>query len=533
MGWKKSGEQTLALGVQVACLFFVALEGARASTPIQAAPHCALSFATVVAIQGEVRYRTPVQAWQPAMLEQALCAGAELQVAPGSRAALRLNNGSTIPLDQNTHIIIRGLAANGRAVQIELVSGSINVATSSTAPIQIVTPHGQVETDGGDFAVRVTPQQSALSVFEGDVAVSNPEGSVLLHSDETVFFAQLSAPKRDITVKPQELVQWVVQYPALINASDTQPAAWAEAARANEQGRSLDALISLDQVPNAARSAEYYVYRAHLLLLAGQVDEARSNVERALKLKADLPDAWALLAILDLGKNDAVQALQHAQKATELGPQSATAYLAHSYALQANRQPETALTSARRVVELAPNNALGYTRLAELELACGDRAVALRSARRAEQLDPKLVDAKAMLGFVYLSQAKLNAAYAAFDAAVQLSSADPRARMGLGLTRIRQGQLQAGREDLELATSLDPENPLLRTYLGRAYEEEGRNGESAAQYARAQRADPQDPTPYSFNAIRLANLNQRVSAMHEIRAALARNENRAVYRGQT
>ena len=131
------------------------------------------------------------------------------------RAALRLSDGTTIPLDQNTHLIIRGLAPKGRAIQIELLSGSIKVATGASSPIQIVTPHGQVDTAGGDFAVKVTPQQASLSVFDGKVGVSNPEGSLQLHGDETAFFAQLSAPKRDITVKPRDMVQWVVQYPAI------------------------------------------------------------------------------------------------------------------------------------------------------------------------------------------------------------------------------------------------------------------------------------------------------------------------------
>ena len=375
-----------------------------------------------------------------------------MQVANGSRAALRLSNGSTVPLDQNTHLIIRGRGGDG-AIQIELLSGSINVSTGTSSPIQVVTPHGRVETSGGDFAVKVTPQQAALSVFEGKVGVSNPEGSLQLQGDETAFFAQLSAPKRDITVKPRDMVQWVVQYPAILTARSAPPA-WAEAARAYEQGRPLDALISLDQVPAPSRSAEYYLFRANLLLLAGRADEARTNVETALKMKPDLADAWALLAIVDMGRNDAPQALRHAEKATQLGPQSPTAYLAHSYALQANRQAEAALTSARRMVELAPDSALGHTRLAELELARGDRAAAMQAAKRAEQLDPKLADAKAMLGFVYLSQDQVAAARAAFESAIQLNSADPRSRMGLGLARIRQGQLQAGREDLELAASL-------------------------------------------------------------------------------
>ena len=517
-------------GLRAACLLVAWACAASAATP-SLASRCETSGAMLVAIQGEVRYRLPPQAWQPAQLEQTLCAGDELQVGTGSRAALRLNDGSTIPLDQNTHLIIRGQEGEGRAMQIELLSGNINVATGTASPIQIITPHGRVDTAGGDFALKVTPQRAAVSVFEGKVAVNNPEGSLQLQGDESAFFAQLSAPKRDITVKPRDTVQWVVQYPAILAPGNTQPA-WAGAAHAYEQGHSLEALISLDQVPAAARSAEYFVYRANLLLLAGRTDEAQENVERALKLKPELAEAWALQAIVDLGHNDPARALMHAQKAVELGPQSPAAYLAQSYALQANRQTPAALASARRMVELAPDSALGHTRLAELDLARGDRAAAMQSAQRAQQLAPNLADAKTMLGFVYLSQDKLDAARTEFESAIQLNSADPRSRMGQGLVRIRQGQLRAGREDLELAISLDPENPLLRTYLGRAYDAEGRSDDAAKQYARAQRADPQDPTPYFFNAIRLADQNQPVSAAQEMREALARNDNRAVYRGQ-
>ena len=532
MIWMKTRGPAFALGLHVASLLVTPLHAAEPAAPARAAQPCEKSAATIAALQGEVRYRALGQAWQAATLDQALCAGVELQVSPGGRAVLRLNNGSTIPLDQNTHIILRGLASDGLAVQMELVSGNINVATSGAAPIQLITPHGRVDTKGGDFAVKVTPQKSALSVFEGDVAVSSSGGNVLLHSDETAYFAQVAAPSRDITVKPRDLVQWVLQYPAIIQAQDAKGTPWAAAASALEQGHLLDALISLDQVPSAARSAEYFVFRANLLLLAGEADEARTNLDTALQLNPSLADAWALRAILDLGKNDTAQALQYAEKAIQTGPQSAAAHLAHSYALQADRQTEAALASARHVVELAPERALGYTRLAELELARGDSAAALQAAQRAEQINPKSVDAKAMLGFVYLSQVKLKDARAAFESAVQLNSADPRARMGLGLTRIRQGQLQSGREDLELAASLDPENPLLRTYLGRAYQEEGRNSEAAEQYARAKRLDPKDPTAFYFAALQLAEENRPVSAREALQEALSRNENRAVYRGK-
>lgn len=518
--------RTLGLRAMVLCCVLAVQNGVAAASATQCAP-----IARIVAIQGAVQVRSGQQAWQAASNEQALCAGDELQVASAARAALRLNDNSTIPLDQNTQLILRGLGA-GKVVQIELLQGNINVAAGRTAPIQIVTPHGQLATAGANFAVKVTPQQTATAVFAGKVDASNAEGSLQLQSDESAFFAQLSVPKRDIAVKPRDMVQWVVQYPAILSRSSTQPA-WAEAAKAYEQGHSLEALIDLDQVPATARSAEYFVYRANLLLLVGRTDEAQQNIDSALKLKPDMADAWALQTIVDLGRNDPQIALTHANQAVALGPQSPAAYLAQSYALQANRQAGAALASAQQMVKLAPESALGHTRLAELQLAGGDRAGALDSANRAVTRDPNLTDAQSILGFTALSLDQDERARSAFEAATKLNSADPRARMGLGLTRIHQGQLQAGREDLELAASLDPENALLRTYLGRAYAQEGRAQDAADQYARAKHSDPQDPTPYFFSALQLAEANRPVSAKEELQEASSRNENRAVYRGQS
>ena len=302
-GWRRS-----LLGLSSVCVFGLSY-AAHAAEPALGAPMpsvqgCTAPIARVIAIQGEVRVRTQQQAWQPATIEQALCAGDELQVAAGGRGALRLG-ATTLPLDQNTHLILRGHSADGKTLQIELVSGNINVATDASSQVQIVTPHGKVSTTGGDFAVSVTAQQAALSVFGGKVAVSNPAGGLELLGDETAFFAQLSAPKRDITVKARDSVQWVVQYPALLPSGAAQPSAWAEAARQYEQGRVLDALIALDQVPAAARNADYYNYRANIFLLAGRAADAMADIEQAKKLNPDLAETWALQTIFDLGQTTA------------------------------------------------------------------------------------------------------------------------------------------------------------------------------------------------------------------------------------
>ena len=505
---------------------------AQAASIEPGADRCPNPLARVVAAQGEVRLRAGEGAWRAAGAEEGLCPDDELSVAAGARAALRLSNGSNVPLDQNTDLILRGWSADGKTLLVELRAGNINVAAGKSAPIQIMTPHGRIDSSGGEFAVRVTPQQAALSVFQGKAEVNNPEGSLQLQGDETAYFAQWSAPKRDFTVKSQDMVQWTAQSPLFLAPLANKNSSWADAARAYEQGRTVDALIELDRVPLENRNAEYFIFRANIMLFAGRMEEARTNVSKALQLNAQSGEAWAMQSVVSLMSGNAQQALSDAQRAVQLDATSAGAYFALSYALQANRRPGAALEAAQRAVALAPQSALAATRLAELELAAGDRAAAAESAARAEQLDPHLADAKTIRGFVSLSAKNIAEARAAFLAAIQINSADPKSRLGLGLTRIYSGQLQLGREDLELAVSLDPENPLLRTYLGRAYEAEGRTRDAQEQYARAKQLDPRDPTAYFFEALQLAEANQPVSASAQLQAALQRNENRSVYRGQ-
>src|SRR5262249_46080579 len=76
----------------------------------------------------------------------------------------------------------------------------------------------------------------------------------------------------------------------------------------------------------------------------------------------------------------------------------------------------------------------------------------------------------------------------------------------------------------------DPEDAAARSYLGKAYYELRRSTEAGKELARAKQADPNDPTPHFYDAIRLQNENRPVEALDEMRAAMDRNGQRAVYR---
>lgn len=524
------GAKRISQSFHKACLV-LALSVAYPTIGSASPTKCGSPLATLVAIRGEVRVKSPDMEWRTADLDQDLCAGDEIEVGGASRAALRLVDDISFPLSEKTRFAIRGSGKDGQ-LEVELLKGSINLVVGSKVPLRVITPHGSLESSTADYALTVEQERAALSVFEGSVALRTPQGSMDLRGDESAYFTEWAAPKRDIALKPRDSVHWVVQYPAILPKKTGARTPWSGAVEAFETGRSLDALIALDQVRPEDRSAEYHAYRAHVLLLAGREQEAAASIDAAMQAQPGLAEAWALRAILDLGKNELGQAQANSAKAIQLNPESPAAHLAQSYVLQAQSRQMAALQSAKRMAQLAPDSALAHARVAELELVAGELESASLAAERAVSLEPNSSDAQSILGYVRMGQDRDGEARSAFESAVKLNSADARARMGLGLVRIRQGELQAGREDLELAASLDPENALLHTYLGRSYDEEGRAQDAARQYAYARKSDPNDPTPYFFWALQLKELNLPVSARGEMEAALSRNENRSIYRGR-
>ena len=185
-----------------------------------------------------------------------------------------------------------------------------------------------------------------------------------------------------------------------------------------------------------------------------------------------------------------------------------------------------------RAIALAPGDALAWARLAELELSLGYLDPALAAAKQAAALNPDLAHTQSVLGFAYLTRIQIPEAKAAFEKAVTLNPAAPLPRLGLGLAMIRRGDLNNGTEQIEIAAILDPDNSLIRSYLGKAYFEQKRIALARAEYATAKRLDPNDPTPWFYSAILKQTTNQPVAALHDLRKAMALNDNRAVYRSR-
>jgi Tfp pilus assembly protein PilF len=460
------------LALLAACL--LALATSRSATGADAC-------AQVVSVQGQVEIQRPGQTdWvRVERLEARLCPGERLRTGADSRAALLVAPQALVRVTQNTVIAIHVTPDETR---VEFESGAVYSISRFPRRYRIITPFVNAGVEGTEFLVSLGANTAEVAVYEGRVLAEDLIGERgarrSLASGEVARFARGAAPVVSALVNPTDAVQWALYYPPL--------------------------------APEATG--------AERLLRLGRVDEAEREADPALA------------AIIRVVKNDKLGALDLARRAVGEDARSARAWLALSYAQQADFKLEDALASATRAVELEPSNSVAQARRAELLLSVGRIQDAEAAASDAVAANPADSRARTVLGFAHLARLDPTRAREQLLQALALDSADPLPRLGLGLAAIKEGRLAEGRSEIEIAVALDPQNALLRSYLGKAYSDELRDELAGEQLERAKKLDPRDPTPWYYNAIRLQALNRPGEALQELQQSIERNDNRAVYR---
>ncbi len=496
-------------------------------------------IATVVSVQGTVEaQRAGGTEWQPVKLKDTLQAGDKIRVRDKSRADLAMLDQSVLRLNANTTITIEAVKEERTGV-VDLIKGAAHFFSRGPGSLDVKTPYTIAGVRGTEFLINVEANRTLLTIFEGTVLAQNPAGSLTLTGGQSAVAEAGKAPVLRVVARPRDAVQWALYYPPVVWFRPDEFAAgpgWQgkvrqslEAYRKGDLQRAFDAIAT---VPDTVPDPRFFGYRASLLLAVGRVDEANADIGRALALKPNDPNALALQTIIALVQNDRHKALEVAQKAVEVAPDSATARIALSYAQQARFDLEGARASLEKAVELDPQNALAWARLAELWSSFGYLDKARDAAQRAVALDPDLSLTQTILGFAYLTEVDIKQAKAAFEKAIALDQAAALPRLGLGLAKIRDGDLDKGGRDIEIAASLDPNNSLIRSYLGKTYYEEKRTTLDEREYTVAKELDPQDPTPYFYDAIAKQTTNRPVEALRDYQKAVELNDNRAVYRSK-
>ncbi|MBS1244013.1 MAG: hypothetical protein H6R41_550 [Deltaproteobacteria bacterium] len=461
----------------------------------------------VVSAQGVVEVKAAGQTqWLAVKLNETYCPGDTIRTDRKSRADIALYNHPVLRLDQNSTVTLGGMR-DERTSLVDMVSGAALFFSRVTRNLEVRTATVNAGVEGTEFFLRVEEGKTDLTVFEGKVLAANAAGTLPVTTGQSAVAEAGKAPAYRTVVRPRDAVQWALYYPPIV---DPRPAGLKE-----DSG-----------------DPRFYTTRASQLLAVGRVDEANADIAKALAMDPKNSDAFALQSIVAVTQNEKGKALDLAQRAVASDPKSATARIALSYAQQAHFDLPGALASLDDAVKLAPENALAWARLAELQQSFGHLDKSLGAAKKAAGLNPDLSRTQTVLGFSHLTRIETKEAQGVFEKAIKLDDTDPLPRLGLGLAKIRDGNLEEGRREIEIAMSLDPNNSLIRSYLGKAYYEEKRDKLATGQFDMAKSLDPSDPTPYFYDAIEKQTTNRPAEALQDMENAIARNDNRAIYRSR-
>ncbi|WP_035615971.1 tetratricopeptide repeat protein [Haloferula sp. BvORR071] len=499
------------------------------SACVAAASSAAAQDAKVLEIENIVQASKGGQGdWAAAAKEQSLAIGDRIRTRQRSRATLRLTDLYTMRLEQFTTVeIAPGLFSENKP-RLDVGSGAAFIfSREKEGEIDIKTPAANGAMRGTQLYVKVAADgTSRFQVLEGQVELSNGQGKLTLGAGEAGEAAPGRAPKRTAVIMANNLLQWALYYPAVLDPGELGMGGGEEKAVSKSLAayRSGDLLEALESYPNRGPQGNGgRLYRASVLLAVGRLDEADKDIRG---VPADNPGRRAIQRMLAAVKNEEKEPWPDGSLTT------ASEAIAESYYRQSRADLNGAREAATIATRISPNNGYAWTRLAELEFSFGRTKQAREALAKGLELTPRNARAHALQGFVLAADNNIPEARKSFENAVALDGSLGNAWLGLGLTKTKGGDLAGGRADMQTATTVEPTVSIYHSYLGKALSQERKPVEARKDLDLAKQLDANDPTPWLYSALEMQMHNRPNEAIDELNQSILLNDNRRIYRSQ-
>jgi len=454
--------------------------------------------------------------WTPAAVGQPLSVHDRLRTGEDSRAAVRMTDLSVLRMDELTTIEITPPSTASDKPGLNMKDGATYFfSREKSREMRIETPAANGAMRGTEFVVRVAANGSTtLTMLDGEVELSNPQGSVVVTSGEQAKVDVGGAPRKTAVLEATNIIQWCLYYPGVLDLKELGLRGKNTSTAAYEEGDLLAAL-------KAYQGSGSKVYHAGLLLAVGRVDKARRLLDSA---SSKTPGRQALLTL--------IAAVTLKPRPDSNPPQTASEWIAESYYLQSQANLPAALEAAKRATEIDLEFGFAWTRVAELQFSFGRVPQAKAALEKGIKFSPRNPAAHALLGFLFAAENKIDRAKGAFENAMAIDGALGNSWLGRGLCLIRQGKDEEGRRDLQVAAALEPNRAFFHSYLGKAFSNNGDERKARLELERAKTLDPRDPTPWIYSAIENKQDSRINEAVRDLEKSQELNDNRRVYRSQ-
>src|SRR5262245_63824380 len=213
--------------IRVGVLFALALVS---SVAVAAEPAGPKPLGKVASVQNQVESKSATAGdWAPSTVHQPLNALDRLRTGPGSRAAILYSDQTLQRINEKSEVEVLPPGSGNPGV-LRVISGTHYFTTRTPKEFsRIETPSVTAAIRGTEFVVDVAEGgTTTITMLEGVVDASNPQGSLQVVAGEQAFVEPGKAPVKKIAVRPRDAVARPFYCPAVIGKSD--------AARLNELG---------------------------------------------------------------------------------------------------------------------------------------------------------------------------------------------------------------------------------------------------------------------------------------------------------
>ena len=416
--------------------------------------------AKLISKENSVDSSRPPGEWRSATVGQQLIVHDRLRTGEDSRAAVEFGDASVLRVDELTEEEILSPQVATAKPTLNLKQGSAYFfSREKSREVHVQTPAANGAIRGTEFVVNVAANGSAaFTVLDGEVEISNSQGSISVQSGERADVQPGGTPAKTSVANAMDSVQWCFYYPGVLDLNDL-------ALSAPEQDRLRESLSAYSQGDGLRALAEYphgrvpaspgeKVYRAGLFAVAGQIQKAQDLLKQ---VDEKAPGRQALSTL--------IAAVTLKEKSSSTLPQTASDWIAESYYRQSKSDLTGALQAAERAAQLDANNGFAWTRVAESQFNFGRASDAKQALEKGLKFSPRNPAAHALRGFLLSAENNLKDAKDSFDTALDLNSALGDGWLGRGLCLIKQGHVEAGRHDLLVAAALEPNRAMFRRYL--------------------------------------------------------------------
>ncbi len=248
--------------------------------------------AIVAAKGGEEVLFVAERGWRPALVTQAVLAGDTLRTGAIGTLALLFSDRTQMRVGRNSTLVVKAAAAAG-PTELSLTEGAVWArAQRGGGAVIIDTPAATTAIRGTDWAVSVDGARTTLTVFEGVVEMTNPQGTLTVSAGEAAVATIGGAPTRVYGVNPTDRQQMHF-YRTLRGVFDLLPGS----PLGRREMRAVRA--RLEAIPPAARSAEEWLTLAEVShavtgrqAAAAALAEARARpLSPAQQARVDLVEA--------------------------------------------------------------------------------------------------------------------------------------------------------------------------------------------------------------------------------------------------